>query len=143
MALAVYDDLFWFPNGAMAANVPARIFPEESSVLAPLFSDATGLNALPNPLNTGSDGRLRFWAETGYYWVHIDSESFRVGVGVSDEGISLDDVRNVVTGAITDYNTDTTASTASRTPPTWRRRPEPRPRPTPHRPPPRTTATRP
>jgi hypothetical protein len=108
MALAVYDDLFWFPNGAMAANVPARIFPEESSVLAPLFSDATGLNALPNPLNTGSDGRLRFWAETGYYWVHIDSESFRVGVGVSDEGISLDDVRNVVTGAITDYNTDTT-----------------------------------
>lgn len=83
MALAFYTDQFWFPSGELAANVHARVFPENSSALASLFTDATGATALPNPVATTSTGTLSFWAETGSYWVHIDTETFPITVGMS------------------------------------------------------------
>lgn len=83
MALAEYTDLFWFPSGDLAVGVAVRIFPHESNVLAPLFTDATGTVPLANPVITSATGTISFWAETGLYWMHADSESFEIAVGVT------------------------------------------------------------
>lgn len=81
MALAQYSKLFWFPSGELARNLTARVFPENSNTLAPLFTDATGTTPLANPLSTSAGGLLTFWAEEGQYWIHADSEAFQVVVG--------------------------------------------------------------
>lgn len=80
MALAEYNKLVWFPSGELARNVPARVFPENSNVLAPLFTDATGTTPAPNPISTTAGGQLVFWVEEGEYWIHMDSESIEVTV---------------------------------------------------------------
>lgn len=88
MALQQYSDLYWFPNGLVAANTPAAIFPHHSNVFAPIYSDALG-TPLANPTSTDGAGMLTFWAEEGTYWVHIDSEAVLIDVGLSEEEADL------------------------------------------------------
>ena len=82
MAIAGYNELFWYPTGSIAANVTARVFPLSSNTFAPIFADAAGTVPLANPTTTNAAGRLIFWAEEGEYWVHIDTETFMVSVGL-------------------------------------------------------------
>ena len=84
-----YNKLYWFPSGALAANVPARVFLRDVNALAPLFADQAGTIPLPNPLQTTGAGFLDFWAEEGQYWVHIDAETFLIDVGMSEEQADL------------------------------------------------------
>jgi hypothetical protein len=104
VALAEYNDLYWFPSGEPARNTPARIFPEHSSTFAQLYADEAGTQPLPNPLNTDNDGRLRFWAEAGFYWISIDQESIRVAIGTGEEGVTPQQVDEKIAA----HNADTT-----------------------------------
>ena len=88
MALQQYSKIVWYPNGALAVNVPAVVFPENSNTPAPIFADGVG-TPLANPTATSGAGVLTFWAEEGMYWVHMDSESFLVDVGLSEEQADL------------------------------------------------------
>lgn len=85
MALASYTDKFWYPDGTLAVNIPVRVFPLMSNVLAPLFSDQAGTVPIANPVLTGPTGQIVFWAEEGEYWLRTNedglSDSFRVSVG--------------------------------------------------------------
>jgi hypothetical protein len=88
MALAQYTDTFWFPNGSPAVNIAAQVFPKNSSIPATLYTDATGTTQILAPATTGT-GLLSFWAETGEYWIHLDTETFGVTVGMSQEQADL------------------------------------------------------
>lgn len=90
MALVLYSDIFWFPTGVLAANLPARIFPHHSNSFSPIFADQAGTIPLPNPgTDTDGAGMLTFYAEEGKYWVHIDTEAFLIDVGLSEEEADL------------------------------------------------------
>lgn len=89
MALAQYSESYWFPSGILAQNVPASVFPEGSSALASLWADSAGTVPLPNPLDTDGFGVLSFFATVGRYWVHIDTETFPIDVGMSQEQADL------------------------------------------------------
>lgn len=88
MALQQYSKLYWQPDGTLAANLAAAVFPENSNVFAPIFSDSIG-TPLANPTSTDGTGTLTFWAEEGTYWVHIDTEAFRIDVGLTEEEADL------------------------------------------------------
>lgn len=88
MALAQYTDTFWFPNGSPAVNIAAQVFPRNSSIPATLYTDATGTTQIIGPATSGT-GVLSFWAESGEYWVHLDTETFAVTVGMSQEQADL------------------------------------------------------
>jgi hypothetical protein len=88
MALAQYTDTFWFPNGSPAVNIATQVFPKNSSIPATLYTDATGATQITSPATSGT-GVLSFWAETGEYWIHLDTETFAVTVGMSQEQADL------------------------------------------------------
>jgi hypothetical protein len=90
MALQLYTDQFWYPTGALAASVPFQIFPIDSNAFAALWQDSAGTIPLPNPgSSTDGTGTVTFWAEVGQYWVHLDTETFLIDVGLSEEQADL------------------------------------------------------
>ena len=103
MALAQYSELFWVPSGAVAANVPARVFLHDTNTLATLYADGAGTTPLANPTTTSGLGRLEFWAEEGRYWVHIDSEAFEIAVGAGAQPATQQDITDEVTRADAAY----------------------------------------
>ena len=119
MALAQYSELFWFPSGELATEVPARVFVHDSNTLATLWADAGGTVPLANPASTSGAGRLEFWAEEGRYWVHIDSEAFEVAVGTAVQPVThaaLDEAIDAeVTRADATYATLTVVNTLTGT----------------------------
>lgn len=89
MTLARYTDTYWYPSGQIAGNVPASIFPASSSAPAALWANSAGTIPLTNPLPTTGTGLLDFWAESGEYWIHLDTETFPVTIGMSQEQSDL------------------------------------------------------
>lgn len=85
MSLALYTDNYWYPSGALASNVQARIFQRHTNTLASIFADAAGTTPLPNPLTTTAGGVLTFYASMGDYWIHIGRSSFQVAM--DDDGV--------------------------------------------------------
>jgi hypothetical protein len=102
VALQLYNRKYWFPSGALAANVPARVFVYDNNVFANIFADQAGTIPLPNPTSTDGAGFLTFWAEEGQYWVHIDAETFLIDVGLSEEQADLS--TGVASGGEMDIN---------------------------------------
>ncbi|WP_329336076.1 SGNH/GDSL hydrolase family protein [Streptomyces sp. NBC_01352] len=105
MALAQYSELFWFPSGALASSVVARVFQHETNTLATLYADGAGTTPLANPLSTSGTGRLEFWVEEGRYWVHIDSEAFEIAVGAAAQAATQQDILDEITRADATYAT--------------------------------------
>lgn len=101
MALAQYSELFWFPSGELATDVPARVFVHNANTLATLWADAGGTTPLANPLSTSGTGRLEFWAEEGSYWVHIDSEAFEIAVGAAVQPATQADITDAIAAEVT------------------------------------------
>lgn len=100
MAIYQYSRQFWFPSGVLSANVPARVFPLNSNALASLYTDATGTIPLANPLTTDINGTVSFFAQEGEYWIHIDSEAFRVSVGSPDVDLFEVNATSMSTGVL-------------------------------------------
>jgi len=81
MVIALYSELYWYPDSTLAADIPARVFPRNSNVLAALWQDQAGTIPLANPTNTNAGGLLTFYAEEGEYWIFINNESLLVSIG--------------------------------------------------------------
>lgn len=92
-----YSKPYWFPDGTLAANVTARVFLENTNVLAPLWADAAETIPLANPLQTDGAGVLSFFASMGEYWVYIDSETFKIAL----PDIDLNEPQAISTGTAT------------------------------------------
>lgn len=109
MALAEYSQKFWFPSGALAPGVVARVFLHDTNTLAPLWTDATGTVSIPQPLLTDASAFLTFWIEEGTYWLHLDSESFEITVPAGGGGPFATVAQlQAVAGDLADHEADTT-----------------------------------
>lgn len=101
MALQLYSEQYWYPDATLAVSLAYQVFPNNSNAFAQLWADAAGTIPLPNPgSSTDGAGFVTFYAEVGEYWVHLDTETFLVNVGLSAEQADLS------TGVAAGGNTD-------------------------------------
>lgn len=89
MALALYSKQYWYPDATLAASIPYQVFPNNSNVFQPLWADQAGTIPLPNPGVTSPTGFVTFYATVGPYWLHLDTETFGIDVGLSEEQADL------------------------------------------------------
>lgn len=90
MALQLYSQQYWYPTGALASNLPFQVFPNNSNAFAQLWADAAGTIPLANPgTSTDGAGFVTFYATVGDYWLHLDTETFLIDVGLSLEQADL------------------------------------------------------
>jgi hypothetical protein len=76
-----FREQFWFPDETLAANERADIFPRNSNIHAPIWSDAAMTIPMANPTATDGSGFLDFYADTtavpgGVYWIFIKGLDF-------------------------------------------------------------------
>ncbi len=98
MVAVLYTDTYWYPDGVLAANVPAQVFPLNSNAFAPLWADAAQTIPIANPTTTNGAGVLTFYAVAGDYWVHLDTETFMVTIPAAPAGPFLPLSGGTVTG---------------------------------------------
>jgi hypothetical protein len=90
MALALYSEQYWYPTGALAQNLAYQVFPNNSNAFAQLWADPAGTIPLANPgTSTDGAGFVTFYATVGQYWLHLDTETFLIDVGLSEEQADL------------------------------------------------------
>lgn len=89
MPLELYSEQYFYPDTSLAASISYQVFPDNQNLFAPLWQDAAGTIPLPNPGTTSPTGFVTFYAEAGPYWLHLDTETFRIDVGVSQEQADL------------------------------------------------------
>lgn len=88
MALQLYSQQFWYPDATLMASIPFQVFPDNANTFQALFADAAGTISLPNPGVSSPAGFITFYAAAGPYWLHTDTETFHIDVGLSSEGAS-------------------------------------------------------
>lgn len=69
-------ELFWFPDGTIAANTDIRVFPRNSNAFAPIFADEAFTAPLPNPTVTDGAGMFTFHTVAGDYWVYVNGLAY-------------------------------------------------------------------
>ncbi len=77
-------ELFWYPSGRVAAGIPIRVTNMPGGELSTVF-DAGGL-PIRNPVLTGSDGKLTFWAEPGAYMLEMNGVSIPITLSGGESG---------------------------------------------------------
>lgn len=90
MALQLYSQQYWYPDASLATLLPYQVFPNNSNAFAALWADAAGTIPLPNPgTSTDAFGFATFYAEVGEYWLHLDTQTYLINVGLSEEQSDL------------------------------------------------------
>lgn len=110
MALELYSQQYWTPDAVLAPGVAFQVFPDNNNVFAPLFADAAGTIPIPNPGVTDGAGFITFYAAAGDYWIHLDTETFRVSLPPPDLGPFLPLSGGTVTGDLVVVTDDTTVN---------------------------------
>lgn len=81
--LVPYVAYLYFPGGGLATDYPVTTRVIGSNQPAPIFSDAAGVNPLPNPLVTAPDGLLAFYAAPGVYEARLGHEAHPINIDPS------------------------------------------------------------
>lgn len=72
--MAQYSRNWWYPDQAPVANQTARVFLEDQSTYAAIYSDAGLTVPMANPTTTNAAGHVSFFIANGTYWIFVGPE---------------------------------------------------------------------